>query len=230
VTNMTKRRTVLLLAVLAVILIPGAAAVTHAQQLAPATNSSGANPSPAVTGHDDCHDDCGDTTANCTDDCGNATAAALAANPSPATTPTPANSDDCDDDCDDDCGDTTANCTDDCGNAAIVGSIAVGSPAPSDLSALARLTPEAATAAALAAYPTATLHEIHLTVRNGYLVYEVEFVKGGEVLIDAGDGKVLRAETADSHVNNGSSGPAKDEDSCDDDSDESDSEQEDSGD
>ena len=37
---MIKRRTVLLLAVLAVILIPGAAAVTHAQQLAPARTAT----------------------------------------------------------------------------------------------------------------------------------------------------------------------------------------------
>jgi len=186
---MTKRRTVLLLAVLAVILIPGAAAVTHAQQLAPATNLSAADPSPttppAITGDDDFNDECGDTTEDCTDDGG---------------------------------------------DVAIVGSIAVGSPAPSDLSALAKLTPEAATAAALAANPTATLDETQLTVKNGYLVYEVEFIKGGEVLIDAGDGKVLLTETADSDVNDGSSGTEKDEDSCDNDSDESENEQEDSGD
>jgi len=188
---MIKRRTVLLLAVLAVILIPGAAAVTHAQQLAPATNLTTTDPSPAAT---------------------------------PAIT---ADDDDINDECDGDfnneSGDTTEDCTDD--GVAIVGSIAVGSPAPSDLSALATLTPEAATAAALAANPTATLDEIQLTVKNGYLVYEVEFIKGGEVLIDAGDGKVLLTETADSEINDGSSDPETDNDSV-----ESENEQEDSGD
>lgn len=167
---MIKRRTVLLLAVLAVILIPGAAAVTHAQQLAPATNLSATDPSPAttpaITGDDDFNDEC------------------------------------------------SGDFNDECG----------------DLSALAKLTPEAATAAALAANPTATLDEIQLTVKNGYLVYEVEFIKGGEVLIDAGDGKVLLTETADSDVNDGSSGTEKDEDSCGNDSVESENEQEDSGD
>ena len=192
---MIKRRTVLLLAVLAVILIPGAAAVTHAQQLAPATNLTTTDPTlvtaPAITADDDCNDEC-------------------------------------EGDFNNESGDTTEDCTDD--GVAIVGSIAVGSPAPSDLSALATLTPEAATAAALAANPTATLDEIQLTVKNGYLVYEVEFIKGGEVLIDAGDGKVLLTETADSDINDGSSDTEKDEDSCDNDSVESENEQEDSGD
>jgi uncharacterized membrane protein YkoI len=201
---MIKRRTVLLLAVLAVILIPGAAAVTHAQQLAPATNLTTTDPSlattPAITaGDDDVNDDCsGDF------------------------------NDEVNGDFNDESGDTTEDCTDD--GVAIVGSIAVASPAPSDLSALATLTPEAATAAALAANPTATLDEIQLTVKNGYLVYEVEFIKGGEVLIDAGDGKVLLTETADSDINDGSSDPEKDEGSCDNDSVESENEQEDSGD
>jgi len=188
---MIKRRTVLLLAVLAVILIPGAAAVTHAQQLAPATNLTTTDPSlattPAITADDDDIND------------------------------------ECDGDFNDEFGDTTEeeDCTDD--GVAIVGSIAA-SPAPSDLSALATLTPEAATAAALAANPTATLDEIQLTVKNGYLVYEVEFIKGGEVLIDAGDGKVLLTETADSEINDGSSDPETDNDSV-----ESENEQEDSG-
>jgi len=192
---MIKRRTVLLLAVLAVILIPGAAAVTHAQQLAPATNLTTTDPSPAAT------------PAITADDDGT--------------------NDECDGDFNDEFGDTTEeeDCTDDGGDAAIVGSIAVGSPAPSDLSALATLTPEAATAAALAANPTATLDEIQLTVKNGYLVYEVEFIKGGEVLIDAGDGKVLLTETADSEIKDGSSDPETDNDSV-----ESENEQEDSGD
>jgi len=198
---MTKRRTVLLLAVLAVILVPGAAAVTHAQQLAPATNLTTTDPSPATApaitaDDDDINDECkGDF------------------------------DDDVDGDFNDECGDTTEDCTDDGDDAAIVGSIAVASPAPSDLSALATLTPEAATAAALAANPTATLDEIQLTVKNGYLVYEVEFIKGGEVLIDAGDGKVLLTETADSEINDGSSDPETDNDSV-----ESENEQEDSGD
>ena len=187
---MIKRRTVLLLAVLAVILIPGAAAVTHAQQLAPATNLTTTDPTlvtaPAITADDDCNDEC-------------------------------------EGDFNNESGDTTEDCTDD--GVAIVGSIAVASPAPSDLSALATLTPEAATAAALAANPTATLDEIQLTVKNGYLVYEVEFIKGGEVLIDAGDGKVLLTETADSDINDGSSDPETDNDSV-----ESENEQEDSGD
>jgi len=189
---MIKRRTVLLLAVLAVILIPGAAAVTHAQQLAPATNLTTTDPTtPAITADDDDIND------------------------------------ECDGDFNDEFGDTTEeeDCTDDGSDVAIVGSIAVASPAPSDLSALATLTPEAATAAALAANPTATLDEIQLTVKNGYLVYEVEFIKGGEVLIDAGDGKVLLTETADSDINDGSSDPETDNDSV-----ESENEQEDSGD
>lgn len=81
--------------------------------------------------------------------------------------------------------------------ATIVGSVAVGDPEPADLSALAKITPEQAQAAALAANPGTTVTKTELENADGYLVYGVELSNGTDVKVDAGDGKVLRIEPVD---------------------------------
>lgn len=75
-----------------------------------------------------------------------------------------------------------------------------------DLASLAKITPEQACTAALAAVPGATFDEVELEREAGYLVYEVELqVQDGEVevLIDAGDGSVLRIEQEDEEDDDG---------------------------
>ncbi len=76
----------------------------------------------------------------------------------------------------------------------ITGSIKVPKPEPRDLSSLAKIRADQAMAAAQAAFPGAAVKKVELDNENGYLVYSLELSNGGEVLVDAGNGLVLRRE------------------------------------
>jgi hypothetical protein len=79
---------------------------------------------------------------------------------------------------------------------ALTCSIKVPRPEPSDLSALAKINADAAMAAATKAYPGIAVKKVELDNEDGCLVYSLELRNGGEVLVDAGNGKVLRQESA----------------------------------
>jgi uncharacterized membrane protein YkoI len=79
---------------------------------------------------------------------------------------------------------------------ALTCSIKVPRPEPSDLSALAKINADAAMTAAKKAYPGIAVKKVELDNENGCLVYSLELRNGGEVLVDAGNGKVLRKESA----------------------------------
>ena len=71
-----------------------------------------------------------------------------------------------------------------------------------DHSSLAKIDAEEAKERALAALRAATADDIELEVHDGFLVYEVEMeLENGtlelELLVDAGDGKVLALDTED---------------------------------
>ncbi|GEM_PF-3549742 len=69
-----------------------------------------------------------------------------------------------------------------------------------DYKALAKITREQARNAAQEELPGATYEEADLEEEDGYLVYEVEMRENGrdvEVLVDAGDGSVLRVDRHD---------------------------------
>lgn len=71
---------------------------------------------------------------------------------------------------------------------------------PMDLASMARIDQDAARQVVLAELPGATVHEIELVVEDGYLVYEAEAESGGEnyeVIVDAGDSRILVKETED---------------------------------
>ncbi len=71
---------------------------------------------------------------------------------------------------------------------------------PMDLASMVSIDPEAARQAVLAELPGASVHEIELVVEDGYLVYEAEAESGGEnheVIVDAGDGRILVEEAED---------------------------------
>jgi len=70
-------------------------------------------------------------------------------------------------------------------------SIKVPEPEPANLATLAKITPDQAKAAAQAARPGSQVKQVELENENGCLVYDVEFVDGWEIKIDAGNGKVL---------------------------------------
>jgi hypothetical protein len=230
---MIKRRTLFALAVLAVVLVPGAAAVTHAQQLAPGAHSS-ATATPSATVATGTSATMGVATSAGLS--GTSTASPVASTSSAATDPSTAPPTDPATTPPTDPATTppatpppTAGadeCTDDCGDSTLVGSIAVGSPPPGDLSTLATTTVEAATAAALAGDPTATVDEVHLTVVNGYLVYEVEMTNGAEYLIDAGNAAILLAEAADPGTPDADDEEAEDDDEDDDEDEAGDTEDE----
>ena len=74
-------------------------------------------------------------------------------------------------------------------------SIKVPEPEPADLSTLAKIKADQAMAAAQAAFPGAAVKKVELDNENGCLVYSVELRNGGEVLVDAGNGAVLRQES-----------------------------------
>ena len=73
-------------------------------------------------------------------------------------------------------------------------SIKVPTPEPADLSALAKIKAQDAITAAKKAYPGIAVKNAELDNENGCLVYSVELRNGGEVLVDAGNGTVLRKE------------------------------------
>jgi uncharacterized membrane protein YkoI len=73
-------------------------------------------------------------------------------------------------------------------------SIKVPTPEPADLSALAKITAGDAMAAAKKAFPGIAVKKVELDNENGCLVYSLELRNGGEVLVDAGNGAVLRQE------------------------------------
>ena len=71
---------------------------------------------------------------------------------------------------------------------------------PMDLASMARIDQDAARQAVLAELPGATVQEIELVVEDGYLVYEAEAESAGEiyeVIVDAGDSRILLRETED---------------------------------
>jgi uncharacterized membrane protein YkoI len=74
-------------------------------------------------------------------------------------------------------------------------SIRVPTPEPADLSALAKINAGQAMAAAQKAYPGMAVKKVELDNENGCLVYSLELTNGGEVLVDAGNGAVLRKES-----------------------------------
>ena len=74
-------------------------------------------------------------------------------------------------------------------------SIKIPQPAPADLSTLAKIKAQDAINAAKKAYPGIAVKNVELDNENGCLVYSVELRNGGEILVDAGNGKVLRKES-----------------------------------
>jgi uncharacterized membrane protein YkoI len=78
---------------------------------------------------------------------------------------------------------------------ALTCSIKVPNPEPADLSALAKIKAGAAMTAVKKAYPGLAVKKVELDNENGCLVYSLELSDGGEVLVDAGNGKVLRKES-----------------------------------
>lgn len=71
---------------------------------------------------------------------------------------------------------------------------------PMDLASMVRIDQDAARQAVLAELPGATVQEIELVVEDGYLVYEAEAESAGEiyeVIVDAGDSRILLRETED---------------------------------
>ena len=76
-------------------------------------------------------------------------------------------------------------------------SIKVPDPEPADLSELARIKPDQAMAAALAAYPGAKVRSVALENEKGCLIYSVVLSNGLEVKVDAGNGAVLRIQEED---------------------------------
>jgi len=70
------------------------------------------------------------------------------------------------------------------------------------LASMAKITADQAKQAALAPFPGATVTKVELDNENGYLVYSVRLTdasgKAQEVKVDAGDGRVLATEAADS--------------------------------
>jgi uncharacterized membrane protein YkoI len=73
-------------------------------------------------------------------------------------------------------------------------SIKIPQPAPADLATLAKITAQDALTTAEKAYPGMAVKQVELDNENGCLVYSIELSNGGEVLVDAGNGKVLRRE------------------------------------
>ncbi len=74
-------------------------------------------------------------------------------------------------------------------------SIKIPKPAPADLSRLAKISAQDALNATAKAYPGIAVKKVELDNENGCLVYSLELGNGGEVLVDAGNGKVLRRES-----------------------------------
>jgi uncharacterized membrane protein YkoI len=74
-------------------------------------------------------------------------------------------------------------------------SIKIPHPAPADLSTLSKISAQDALTAAKKAYPGIAVRKVELDNENGYLLYSLELRNGGEVLVDAGNGKVLRKES-----------------------------------
>jgi uncharacterized membrane protein YkoI len=74
-------------------------------------------------------------------------------------------------------------------------SIKVPNPEPADLSSLAKIKAGEAMAAAKKAFPGIAVKKVELDNENGCLVYSLELRNGGEVLVDAGNGAILRQET-----------------------------------
>ena len=74
-------------------------------------------------------------------------------------------------------------------------SIKVPQPEPADLSALAKIKARDAMVAAKKAYPGIAVKEVELDNENGCLVYSLELRNGSEILVDAGNGAILRKES-----------------------------------
>ena len=67
------------------------------------------------------------------------------------------------------------------------------------LASQAKITPDQANAAAVAANPGATVVKTDLGDQNGSLVYSVELSNGSEVKVDAGNAKILATYTGGEH-------------------------------
>lgn len=74
-------------------------------------------------------------------------------------------------------------------------SIKVPKPEPKDLTSLAKIKADQTMAAAQAAYPGAQVKKVELDNENGCLVYSLELSNGEEILVDAGNGSILRKES-----------------------------------
>ena len=98
----------------------------------------------------------------------------------------------------------------------LVGVLVTGALAQEPTPPGSNITPDAAKAAALAAYPGATVLEVELEKENGTLVYEVELDNGVEVMVDASDGTVVAgAEQEDADdVQHESESEAEDDDTA----------------
>ncbi|MBI1278432.1 MAG: hypothetical protein GC179_09930 [Anaerolineaceae bacterium] len=68
----------------------------------------------------------------------------------------------------------------------------------SALKTMAKITVEAAQAAALKANAGSAVDTIKLDVENGYLVFSVQLKDGRDVKVDAGNGSILATQVADS--------------------------------
>jgi uncharacterized membrane protein YkoI len=82
-------------------------------------------------------------------------------------------------------------------------SIKVPEPEPKDLTSLAKIKADQAMASAQAACPGVAVKKVELDNENGWLVYSVEMSNGMEVLVDAGNGVVLKKETAEAEEHEG---------------------------
>ena len=81
----------------------------------------------------------------------------------------------------------------------VEGTIQVADDAP-NMQAMAKITLEQASEAAIAALPGATVQDTDLEEEDGYLVYEVDLALNGqehEAYVDAGSGAVLCMERED---------------------------------
>jgi hypothetical protein len=82
-------------------------------------------------------------------------------------------------------------------------SIKIPEPEPKDLTSLAKIKADQAMASAQAACPGVAVKKVELDNENGWLVYSVEMSNGMEVLVDAGNGVVLKKETAEAEEHEG---------------------------
>jgi len=82
-------------------------------------------------------------------------------------------------------------------------SIKIPKPEPKDLTSLAKIKADQAMASAQAALPGVAVKKVELDNENGWLIYSVEMSNGMEVLVNAGNGVVLKKESAEAEEHEG---------------------------